>query len=145
MIKSLKLVNFRNFSEKYIDNFELKNFIVWENWRWKTNILEALSILCDNSILKLWLDDLVKIWEEYFFIEIFDERKGKIGFYYSKVDKKKNFLINNKKVTKKIFLENISKVVILIMKICLKIIKKFWSLEICFWKLFMIEKLKRKI
>ena len=70
MIKSLKLVNFRNFSEKYIDNFELKNFIVWENWRWKTNILEALSILCDNSILKLWLDDLVKIWEEYFFIEI---------------------------------------------------------------------------
>lgn len=112
MIKSLKLVNFRNFSEKYIDNFELKNFIVWENWRWKTNILEALSILCDNSILKLWLDDLVKIWEEYFFIEIFDELKGKIGFYYSKVDKKKNFLINNKKVTKKIFLENISRAVI---------------------------------
>ena len=112
MIKSLKLVNFRNFSEKYIDNFELKNFIVWENWRWKTNILEALSILCDNSILKLWLDDLVKIWEEYFFIEIFDEQKGKIGFYYSKVDKKKNFLINNKKVTKKIFLENISRAVI---------------------------------
>ena len=136
MIKSLKLVNFRNFSEKYIDNFELKNFIVWENWRWKTNILEALSILCDNSILKLWLDDLVKIWEEYFFIEIFDEQKGKIGFYYSKVDKKKNFLINNKKVTKK---------VILIMKICWKNIKKFWSLEICFWKRFMIEKLKRKI
>ena len=84
MIKSLRLVNFRNFSEKYIDNFELKNFIVWENWRWKTNILEALSILCDNSILKLWLDDLVKIWEEYFFIEIFDEQKGKIGFYYSR-------------------------------------------------------------
>ena len=107
MIKSLKLVNFRNFSDKKIENFETKNFIVWENWRWKTNILEALSILSNNSILKLSLDDLVKIWEDYFFIEINDENKGKLWFYYSKKDKKKNFLLNNKKITKKIFLENI--------------------------------------
>lgn len=107
MIKSLKLVNFRNFSNKEIKNFEIKNFIVWENWRWKTNTLEALAILSNNSILKLSLDDLVKFWENYFFIEIDDENKWKIWFYYSKVDKKKNFLINNKKVTKKKFLENI--------------------------------------
>lgn len=91
MIKSLKLVNFRNFSDKKIENFETKNFIVWENWRWKTNILEALSILSNNSILKLSLDDLVKIWEDYFFIEINDENKGKLWFYYSKKIKRKIF------------------------------------------------------
>lgn len=107
MIKKLKLVNFRNFSNKEIENFELKNFIVWENWNWKTNTLEALAILCNNSILKLSLDDLVKIWEDFFFIEFEDEEKWKIWFYYSKTDKKKNFLLNNKKITKKFFLENI--------------------------------------
>lgn len=107
MIKSLKLVNFRNFSDKKIENFEIKNFIVWENWKWKTNILESLSILSNNSILKLSFDDLVKKWEEYFFIEYEDDERWKVWFYYSKKDKKKNFLLNNKKVTKKNFLENL--------------------------------------
>jgi len=112
MIKSLKLVNFRNFSEKNINNFELKNFIVWPNWNWKTNILEALAILSNNSILKLSFDDLVKFWEDYFFIEIEDSEKWKIWFYYSKKDKKKNFLLNNKKITRKKFLEIIPNSVI---------------------------------
>ena len=106
MIKSLRLVNFRNFSEKNINNFELKNFIVWPNWNWKTNILEALAILSNNSILKLSFDDLVKFWEDYFFIEIEDSEKWKIWFYYSKKDKKKNFLLNNKKITRKNFRNN---------------------------------------
>lgn len=107
MIQTLKLVNFRNFSDKKIENFETRNFIVWENGRWKTNVLEALSLLSNNSILKLSFDDLVKVWQDFFFIEFEDNLKWKIWFYYSKKDKKKNFLINNKKVTKKIFLENI--------------------------------------
>lgn len=106
MIKSLKIVNFRNFSEKKIENFQEKNFIVWENWKWKTNTLEVLAILTNNSILKLSLENLVKIWEDFFFIEFEDSEKWKMWFYYSKVDNKKNFLINNKKVTKKVFLEN---------------------------------------
>lgn len=112
MIKSLKLINFRNFSEKIIENFTDINFIVWENWNWKTNTLEAISLLCNNSILGISLDDLVKIWEDFFFIEIFEEKVWKIWFYYSKIDRKKNFLINNKKVTKKIFLQNINRAVI---------------------------------
>jgi len=106
MIKELKLVNFRNFQEKIIHNFERENFIIWENWKWKTNILEALSQLWNNSVTKLNLDDLVKTWEDYFFIEIKDELENKYSFYYSKKDKKKNFLINNKKSTKKEFNEN---------------------------------------
>ncbi len=82
MIKELKLVNFRNFKEKIINNFEIENFIIWENWKWKTNILEALSQLWNNSITKLNLDDLVKMWEDYFFIEIKDEKDNKYSFYY---------------------------------------------------------------
>lgn len=112
MIKSLKLINFRNFSEKIIKDFSGISFIVWENWKWKTNILEAISLLSNNSILNISLDDLVKIWEKYFFIEIENEKIWKIGFHYSKEDRKKTFLINNKKVTKKKFLENINKAVI---------------------------------
>ena len=82
MIKELKLVNFRNFKEKIINNFEIENFIIWENWKWKTNILEALSQLWNNSITKLNLDDLVNLWEDYFFIEIKDENDNKYSFYY---------------------------------------------------------------
>lgn len=105
MIKELKLVNFRNFKEKIINNFEIENFIIWENWKWKTNILEALSQLWNNSITKLNLDDLVKMWEDYFFIEIKDEKDNKYSFYYSKTDNKKNYLINNKKSSRKEFRE----------------------------------------
>lgn len=105
MIKELKLVNFRNFKEKIINNFEIENFIIWENWKWKTNILEALSQLWNNSITKLNLDDLVAMWEDYFFIEIKDEKDNKYSFYYSKTDNKKNYLINNKKSSRKEFIE----------------------------------------
>lgn len=106
MIKSLKLINFRNFSDKKIENFQEKNFIIWENWKWKTNILEAISLLTNNSILNLSFDDLIKVGEEYFFIEFEDCEKWKFWFYYSKKDKKKNYLLNNKKITKNKFLEN---------------------------------------
>lgn len=105
MIKSLRLINFRNFSDKKIIDFTDKNFIIWENWRWKTNILEALSILSNNTILKLSFDDLVKIWENYFYIELEDDTFWKLWLHYSFEDRKKTFLLNNKKITKNKFLE----------------------------------------
>ncbi len=104
MIKDLKIVNFRNFWSKEINDFRDENFIIWENWKWKTNILEAISLIWNNSITKLHLDDLVKLWEDYFFIEVFNKKWDKFWFYYSKKDKKKNYLINNKKTTRKKFL-----------------------------------------
>ncbi|MDD3794080.1 MAG: DNA replication and repair protein RecF [Candidatus Gracilibacteria bacterium] len=105
MIKELKLINFRNFKEKIINNFEIENFIIGENGRGKTNILEALSQLGNNSITKLSLDDLVALGEDYFFIEIKNEDDNKYSFYYSKKEKKKNYMINNKKTTKKEFID----------------------------------------
>ena len=112
MIKELKLVNFRNFSEKRITDFESENFIVWENGKWKTNILEAISQLSNNSITKLNFDDLVKLWENYFFIEFKDENLNSYSLYFSQKDMKKNFMINNKKVSsKKFFQESYASVI----------------------------------
>ena len=106
MITELKLVNFRNFPEKVINNFQMENFIIWENWKWKTNILEALSILWNNSITKLNLEDMVKMWEDYFFIESKDDLGNSFSFYYSKEDKKRSYMVNNKKTIKKKFVES---------------------------------------
>ncbi len=106
MIKELKLVNFRNFWTKELKELKEENFIIWENWKGKTNILEAISLIWNNSITKLQLDDLVKLWEDYFFIESKDSKDNKYWFYYSKKDKKKNYLINNKKTTRKNFFFN---------------------------------------
>lgn len=103
MIKELKLVNFRNFWSKELKDLKDENFIIWENWKGKTNILEAISLIWNNSITRLHLDDLVKLWEDYFFIESKDTKENKYWFYYSKKDKKKNYLINNKKTSRKNF------------------------------------------
>ncbi len=105
MLKSLKLINFRNFSEKNLENFSEKNFIIWENGMWKTNSLEAISLLCNNSILNISLEDMVKFSKDYFFIEVEDLEWKKFSFYYSKIDKKKKYSINGKKVSKKKFVE----------------------------------------
>lgn len=112
MIKSLKIINFRNFSKKIFDTFSEKNFIIWENWKWKTNTLEAIAVLCNNSILKVSFDDLVKIWEDYFFIELENSNSEKFSIYYSKKDKKKKYSINWKKTTRKNFIQKSFKSVV---------------------------------
>lgn len=105
MITQLKLINFRNFCNKTISDLWEKNFIIGENGRWKTNILEALSILGNNSITKLNLENLVKLWENYFFIEIHDTHHWILSFSYEKDTKKRKFIINWKTVTGKKFFE----------------------------------------
>ena len=119
MIKKLKLVNFRNFDNLILDNLNKQNFIIWENWKWKTNILEAISLIWNNSICWLSLNELIKKWENYFFIEYHNEFWDKIWFSYSKEQKEnekivtqKKYIVNNKSVTKKKFLEYWYKTVI---------------------------------
>lgn len=103
MIKELKLINFRNFSELKINSLNKENFIIWENWKWKTNILEAISLLSNNSVTWLGLDELIKKWEDYFFIEYKNNLWDKISYSYIKEWKKKTFLLNNNKISKKKF------------------------------------------
>jgi len=103
MIKELRLINFRNFSELKLNSLNKENFIIWENWKWKTNILEAISLLSNNSVTWLGLNELIKKWEDYFFIEYINEQWNKISYSYIKEWKKKIFLLNNSKITKKKF------------------------------------------
>ena len=112
MIKTLRLVNFRNFEILKLDSLNKENFIIWENWKWKTNILESISLLSNNSITWLSFDELVKKWEDYFFIEYTTVDWNKISFSYTKEKKKKQFMLNNNKITKKKFNQVTNKCVI---------------------------------
>jgi len=105
MITELKLINFRNFESLKLENLDKHNFIIGENWKWKTNILEAISILWNNSITWLSLEELIKKWEDYFFIEYKTESGKKLSLSYEKEKKKKTYIINNNKTTKKKFIQ----------------------------------------
>lgn len=112
MIKSLKLRNFRNFKDKKIIFDDNKCFIIWKNGQWKTNILEALSILTNNSIIGIETEKLVLNWENNFFIEYEDELWNNIWMSFDKENKRKTYIINSKKTTKKKFILNTPKSVI---------------------------------
>ena len=103
MIKELKIVNFRNFDEFKLDSLNKENFIVWKNGKWKTNILEAISLLWNNSVTWISLDELIKKWEDYFFIEYTTDDWKKVSFSYSKEKKSKIFMFNNSKISQKKF------------------------------------------
>jgi len=106
MIKSLKLKNFRNFKNNTFIFENEKFFIIWKNWKWKTNILEALSILNNNSIIWLSFDNLVKKNENNFFIEQEDDKWNTFGISYDKALNKKKYFINKKVTSKKNYNNN---------------------------------------
>ena len=112
MILNLKLINFRNFTEKILINLEDKNFIVWKNWKWKTNILESIAILWNNSIIWIKLENLVKKWESFFYLEYENNNNDKIWFSFDKDTGKKTYFVNKKKVSKKKFKNFTHKVVV---------------------------------
>ena len=99
MIHTLKLRNFRNFSQKEIV-FEKNNFIYGENGIWKTNILEALSIFWTPLIdLDMWV--LLKKGEQHLYIEIRLDNGKCATFSYDKETNKKKYTLNSKSTTKK--------------------------------------------
>ena len=101
MIKKLTLKNFRNFSSEEFFFSEIENAIIWENWKWKTNILEAIALFSWINFLKIDFNNLVKIWEKIFFIEIELITWEKLSISYDKDKQKKNFIINWKNTTPK--------------------------------------------
>ena len=112
MIKSLKLKNFRNFRNKKLIFDDNKCFITWKNGKWKTNILEALSLLTNNTILWIEAEKLILKWENNFFIEYEDNVWNNIWISYDKETWRKTYIINSKKTTKKKFILNTPKSVI---------------------------------
>lgn len=112
MISDIKLVHFRNFEGKKITDLSEKNFIIWENGKWKTNILEALSLLWNNSLSHLHIENLVEKWQNNFYVEYLDDQIGSVGISFDKEKKKKSYIINGKNVSKKKFVETTYKCVL---------------------------------
>lgn len=100
MIASLKLKNFRNFENIELFFDDKKNFVIWENWKWKTNILESISLLSLNSLVKIDFENLVKKGENIFYIEATLNDLSKVAISYDKTKNKKTYFINNKSTTR---------------------------------------------
>lgn len=112
MIRKIKLVNFRNFEEKTLDFVSWKNFIIWENWKGKTNILESISILWNSSLLSLHYENLVKKHNDFFYVEYENTSSEKVSISFDKEKNKKTYLFNSKILTKPKFKQNTYKCVI---------------------------------
>ncbi len=106
MITKLTLKNFRNFENSKFLFCREKNFIIWENWKWKTNILEAISLLSSQNLTKIDFKNLVWKSLETFFIEIEINDEKKIAISYDKKLNKKNYFLNTKKTTKNNLIQN---------------------------------------
>ncbi|MCH2189113.1 DNA replication and repair protein RecF [Candidatus Gracilibacteria bacterium] len=106
MIRTLKLVHFRNFSEKILHFDAEKNALIGQNGAGKTNILEAISILGDRHIVPISFDEMVQLGQEYFFVECEYENGETRSISYDKNTKRKKYFLNNKPTIKKKYLES---------------------------------------
>jgi len=111
MLKKLKLKNFRNFSDEEFFFSENLNAIIWENWKWKTNILESIALFSGINFGKIEFDNLVKKDENIFFIETELNSGESISISYDKETKKKKYFINKKASSKKKTIETFNKTV----------------------------------
>lgn len=114
MLNKIRILNFRSIEKMdlYFD-WNLNN-IVWKNWVWKTNVLQAISFLFWNNTFNIKNDDIIKNWENIMYLEaeFCDENSiiNKIIYSYDLENDKKQILLNSKKSTKKALDEKLLKV-----------------------------------
>lgn len=105
MLKSLELKDFRSFENFCLDFSSGINSIIADNWKWKTNILEAINLLCNNTSEQVGLENMIKNNKSIFFVRwIFENDdwfEQEINISYSKETRKKIISINKKNVTSK--------------------------------------------
>ena len=111
MLKSLKLKNFRNFDKSEFFFSNKANAILWENWKWKTNILESIALLHLSQLSKIDFDYLVKSGEKVFYIQVETESWDILSLSFDKETKRKKYTFNNKSTTRKKISTSIGKVV----------------------------------
>lgn len=111
MLKRLKLKNFRNFVDSEFFFSTDKNAIIWDNWKWKTNILEAIAILNWTNVSKIDFNNLVNRNSDVFFIEAESSSWDIFSISYDKNTNKKKYNINNKNSNKKSLSQISNKVV----------------------------------
>lgn len=122
-ITSLKLINFRNFSELDINLSDYKNIIIGDNGEGKTNIVEAIFVLALTKSFRT-NDDNVLIKEKNNLYKIEGNINSTFVNNYKVIyqDNNKIVKINNKKVSK--FSDYISNINVVLFSINdLKLIK----------------------
>lgn len=113
MLESIKIINFKWIKKRELNFSPFLNVIVWDNWVWKTNILESISNLFQNDFFWTSAKNLVNTKENLFYIEWnyeINNSKNILSYSYDKNEDKKNILLNKKKVTKTILNQNLLKV-----------------------------------
>lgn len=103
-LESLSLTNFRNYEKIDIKNFSRINFFYGLNAQGKTNLLEAIHLLCSGkSFREVTNRELINHKKEYFLIQgqiLLDSGiKDRIVLYYLE-NGKKELSINKKKITR---------------------------------------------
>jgi len=113
MLNSIKIKNFRSIENMDL-YFEKTTNILWKNWAWKTNILQAICFLFWHNS-SYFSGDILKIWEKNLYLEWFfldeNEMEKKITFSFDEEIWKKLITLNSKKITKKFLFESILKIV----------------------------------
>ena len=101
IIKSIKLKNFRNYSEEFFKLSTEKNVLYGDNAQGKTNILESI-FLCSlgKSFRTKKEKELIKIGEKRASIEIEFEKSDRSGQIKLDISDKKNYFVNGIKIKK---------------------------------------------
>ena len=105
-LKSLKLINYRNYDNLEIDFCDFKNLIIGKNAQGKTNILESIYFLSNLKSVRTSNNfDLIKFETEKTEINAVIEKNNtniEMDFSYND-EKKKTFALNKVKSTQKDF------------------------------------------
>lgn len=105
IISNLRLFNFKNYNDCSFNFSPALNFIYGDNGNGKTNILEAISVLCyTKSFLQSSEADCVRYGENSFEIagsfESLNDLNSKIVCTYDKINSRKQITLNNESIGK---------------------------------------------
>ena len=95
IIKSIKLVNFRNHTKYNLECTNETSLIIGENGSGKTSVLEAIYILTRGKSFRATDPDIIKRGTEFYRIELQYQNGEKTVATYD--GKSKNFIISDKK------------------------------------------------
>ncbi len=104
ILNSIELIDFRNYSNVYIEFGKRKNFLIGNNAQGKTNILEAIYLLClSRSFRTSFEKEAIRFLQANYTIKgIFKLDNGNVqnvNFHYSQ-EKGKQIAINRKRLNR---------------------------------------------
>jgi len=104
ILTSLELTDFRNYSNEYIQFGERKNFFIGNNAQGKTNLLEAIYLLClSRSFRTSFEKEAIRFTKQYYTIKgVFQLDNGNIRtvIFHCSQEKGKQITVNRKRLNK---------------------------------------------